>query len=277
VNLVLAGAIATALAVTCLVLVPFGSARVLGPWMLHPERALLREAGWTRSLLTWECLRAAATACGLALAGSLGVLPVGFICALAPSIFARTRAARRRDERARQTVTVLQMTLAGLRSGSSLTEALRLATSAGQGLALGPFAGAVRAFDLGAPLDVALRGARAQAHDHRVILGLEALSLCVAEQLPASRCGTLVASAVDRLVFEQRTADDVRARTSGLRVQILLLAALVPGLALYLAITVPGLSATLTMPLGRFVLLPLAAILETAGIVASRRVINDIT
>jgi Flp pilus assembly protein TadB len=277
VSVVLAGAIAAALAVTCLVLVPFGSARVLGPSTLHPERSVLREAGWTRSLLTWEYLRVTATACGLALAGAFGALPVGLLAALAPSIVARMLAARRRDERARQTVAVLQMTLAGLRSGSSLTEALRLATSAEQEVVLGPFAGAVRAFDLGAPLDVALRGARAQAHDHRVIRGLDALSLCVAERLPASRCGTLIASAVDRLLFEQRTADDVRARTSGLRVQILLLAALVPALALYLAVTVPGLAETLTTPLGRFVLLPLAAILETAGIMASRRVVNDIT
>jgi Flp pilus assembly protein TadB len=136
---------------------------------------------------------------------------------------------------------------------------------------------ALRAFDLGAPLDVALREAHAHAHDQRVVLGLDALALCVAEQLPASRCGTLIASVVDRLVFEQRIADDVRARTSGLRVQILLLAALVPGLALYLAITVPGVAETLAMPIGRFVLVPLAATLEAAGVIASRRVVRDIT
>jgi Flp pilus assembly protein TadB len=56
-----------------------------------------------------------------------------------------------------------------------------------------------------------------------------------------------------------------------------LLAALVPGLALYLALTVPGMAETFTTPLGRFVLLPLAALLELAGIVASRRLMNGIT
>jgi Flp pilus assembly protein TadB len=277
VSLVLAGAIATALAVTCLVLVPFGSPRVFGGSIAHPERALLREAGWTRSLLAWECVRAAATIGGLAVAGSFGALPLGLIGMVIPSFVARTLAARTRDERARETVALLQMTLAGLRSGASLTEALRLAAGSGAEGAFGPFAGAVRAFDLGAPLDEALREARAQARDHRVILGLDALSLCVSEQLPGSRCAMLVASAADRLVFEQRMADDVRARTSGLRVQIVLLAALVPGLALYLAVTVPGMAETLTMPLGRFVLLPLAALLETAGIVASRRLVSDVT
>jgi Flp pilus assembly protein TadB len=276
VNLEFAGAIAAALAATSLVLVPFGAASVPAPLVSHPERSVLREAGWTRSLLMWEYTRALATAVGLALAGSLGVLPIGLIGAAAPSLAAHTVAARRREACARQTVTLLQMVLAGLRSGASLPEALRLAVGSGQADTFVPFARAVRAFDLGAPLDVALREARAQARDRRVVLGLDALSLCVAEQLPASRCGTLITSVVDRLLFEQRTADDVRARTSGLRVQILLLAALVPGLALYLAVTVPGVAETLMMPIGRFVLMPLAATLEAGGVIASRRIIRGV-
>ncbi len=265
------------LAVTCAVLVPFGSAHIFTSSIAHPERSLLRDAGWTRSLLAWEALRVLATICGLGLADSVGALPVGIVGAVAPSVVLRTVAIRRRDERARQTVRVLQMTLAGLRSGASLTESLRLAASSEQQYVFAPFAGAMRAFDLGAPLDVALRDARTVARDDRVILGLDALALCVAERLPASRCAALIASAVDRLLFQQRIRDDVRARTSGLRVQVVLLAALVPGLALYLALTVPGLAETFTTPLGRFVLLPLAAVLEAAGILASRHVVSDVS
>jgi Flp pilus assembly protein TadB len=78
-------------------------------------------------------------------------------------------------------------------------------------------------------------------------------------------------------VFERRLRDDVRSRTSGLRVQIALLAALVPGLALYVGLTVPGVADALATPLGRFVLLPLAAVLETAGILLSRHVVQDLT
>lgn len=244
--------------------------------MTHPERSILREAGWTRSLLTWECMRVATIICGLVLASTMGATPFGVIGAVTPSIVARTLAARRRDERARQTVALLQMTLGGLRSGTGLTEALRLASASGPEVDFGPFAGALRAFDLGAPLDAALRDARGRTRDHRVIVGLDALSLCVAEQLPASRSVTLIASTIDRLLFEQRTADDVSARTSGLRAQIVLLAALVPGLALYLALTVPGMADTLATPLGRFVLLPLAATLEVVGFLASRRVAGGI-
>jgi len=276
VSLESAGAIATALAVTCLLLIPLGSSRVWEPSMTHPERSVLREAGWTRSLLTWECVRVAAIICGLTVASAVGATPLGLIGAVVPSIVARTLAARRRDERARQTIALLQMTLAGLRSGAGLTEALRLASASGPEVDFGPFAAALRAFDLGAPLDAALRDARGRTRDHRLIVGLDALSLCVAEQLPASRCVTLIASTIDRLLFEQRIIDDVRARTSGLRLQIVLLAALVPGLALYLALTVPGMAETLATPLGRFVLLPLAAILEVIGILASRRVAGDV-
>ena len=271
-----AGAIATALAVTCLVLIPLGSSRVWDQSMRHPERSVLREAGWTRSLLTWECVRVAAIICGLTVASAVGATPLGLIGALVPSIVARTLAARRRDERARQTIALLQMTLAGLRSGAGLTEALGLASASGPEVDFGPFAAALRAFDLGAPLDAALRDVRGRTRDHRLIVGLDALSLCIAEQLPASRCVTLIASTIDRLLFEQRIVDDVRARTSGLRLQIVLLAALVPGLALYLALTVPGMAETLATPLGRFVLLPVAAILEVIGILASRRVAGDV-
>jgi Flp pilus assembly protein TadB len=277
VSLEFAGAIATGLAVTCLALVPLGSSRLWELSITHPERSLLDEAGWTRSLLTWECVRVFTIAFGLALASAMSAPALGLVAAVVPSIVARTLAARRREKRARQTVALLQMTVAGLRSGAGLTEALRLASTSEPECEFGPFAAALRAFDLGAPLDVALRGARAQTRDHRLTVGLDALSLCVAEQLPASRCVTLIANTIDRLVFEQRIADDVRARTSGLRVQIVLLAALVPGLALYLALTVPGMAEALTTPLGRFVLVPLAATLEVIGILASRRVAGEIT
>jgi Flp pilus assembly protein TadB len=276
-SLVLAGAIAAALAVTSMVLVPLGSSHATGFSMAHPERRILREAGWTRPMLVWECLRACAAICGLVLAGLLDAFPLVVVGLIAPTLVARWLAARTRDERARETLSVLQMTLSGLRSGVSLTEALRLATGSGSERGSGPFAAALREFDLGAPLDVALRDARARSRDQRVTLGLDALSLCVAEQLPGARCATLIASVIDRLTFEQQVRNDVRARTSGLRVQVALLAALVPGLALYLAVTVPGMAETFVTPLGRFVLLPLAGFLETAGIVASRRLVSGIT
>jgi hypothetical protein len=115
VSVVLAGAIATALAVTCLLLVPYGAPRIPGLAAAHPDRSVLRDAGWTRSMIEWECLRALAGICGLAVAGSFGALPLGVLGAVVPSLVVRSLAARRRDERAREAVSLLQMTLAGLR------------------------------------------------------------------------------------------------------------------------------------------------------------------
>ena len=86
-SLEFAGAIATALAVTCLVLIPLGSSRLWELPMTHPERSVLREAGWTRSVLTWECVRATTIIFGLALASAVGATPLGFIGAAArPSL-----------------------------------------------------------------------------------------------------------------------------------------------------------------------------------------------
>ena len=86
----------------------------------------------------------------------------------------------------------------------------------------------------------------------------------------------MVASVADRLAFEAHLRDEVSARASGVRAQIVLLALLVPALALYLVATMPGLGATLASPVGRFVLLPAAAAFELAGIVASRAIVRDI-
>lgn len=271
-NIAVTGALAAGVAVICLILAPLGSQRLTWSFA-HPERSLLRQAGWTRSMLAWECVRIAVTCFGVILGCGLGAPPVGLLGAFVPSIAARVLVARRRDARSAETLAVMQVTLAGLRSGASLPEALRLATRSAPETV---FAAAVRSFDLGAPLDVALRAARPRLGDRRVTPGLEALSLCVSERLPASRCATLVAATVDRLVFERRLRDDVRSRTSGLRAQIALLAVLVPGLALYIGLTVPGVADTLATPLGRFVLVPLAVLLEVAGILLSRHIVHDL-
>ena len=171
---------------------------------------------------------------------------------------------------------VLQATHAALRSGLPLAPALRVALERSPVIALDPFQQALRAFELNAPLDVALRDAARLATDDRVSLALEALALIVAEQLPASRAAAVIGSVGDRLAFDARLADEVRARTSGVRAQIVLLALLVPALALYLVATLPGLAETLTSRLGMFVLIPCALVFETFGIIASRTIARDL-
>jgi Flp pilus assembly protein TadB len=109
-----------------------------------------------------------------------------------------------------------------------------------------------------------------------VRLALEVLALVAGERLAASRAAAIVASVADRLSFEERLGEEIRARTSGIRAQIVLLALLVPALSGYLVLTMPGLAITLASPLGAHVLVPLAILLEVAGIVASREIVRGI-
>jgi Flp pilus assembly protein TadB len=222
-----------------------------------------------------------AIACAVAIASlALGVSP-GFrhFDALTERAFAEwLRAAvhaRRSEARAaRCALPLLQSVHAALRSGLPLPLALRSAVADVDAVARGPFEAALRAFDLGTHLDASLRAAAKSARHRRVGLALEALSLVADEQLAASRSAAVIASVADRLAFEERLVDEVRARTAGIRTQILLLAMLVPGLALYLAFTLPGLATTLQSPLGLRVLLPGALVFEAAGLVASRHIVR---
>jgi Flp pilus assembly protein TadB len=167
------------------------------------------------------------------------------------------------------------MTEAALRSNAAMPEALRRAIAGSDDpLAGRPFAAALRAFDLGAPLDDALRSASAVTSDPRVRVALRTLALGIGSRLPTDRTGALVSAVADRLAFHERLDEEVRARTNGLQLQVILLAALVPVLTLYLAATVPSLAGVLGSTLGRLVLIPAAALLEAIGIVASRRFVS---
>ena len=220
----------------------------------------------------------AVTCIGLALCAPRGAARPGTRPSRDLAALVVGRLDRRRDAAtlAAASIDVLQATHAALRSGLPLAPALRLALEGAPVVAADPFQRALRAFELNAPLDGALRDMAREATDHRVALALEALALVAAEQLPATRAAGVVGSVADRLAFEARLADEIRARTSGVRAQIVLLALLVPALALYLVLTLPGLGATLTSPLGIFVLIPLASVFELAGILASRAVVRSL-
>ncbi len=192
------------------------------------------------------------------------------------ALLALWHARRARGRAAVGAVAVLQSTCAALRSGLPLVTALRVALERTDPEARAPFESALRAFDLNAALEDALRVAAAEAGDHRLSLALDGLALVAGEQLPATRAAAVIASVADRLSFEERLLAEVHARTSGLRAQIVLLALLVPALAAYLVATMPGLAATLATPLGTHVLVPAAVAFEIAGVLASRAVVRRI-
>ena len=273
-----AGALAAALATCSVIFAPFAR----GGWprsihVAHPDLFELQDADWRRPLWQWEALRASCVlvAATLSFALPVPVFVVVALSAVGPSILLRSRAAAARW-RARLAMThLLRATEAALRSGASVPEALRRATQAtSDRLARRPFVEALRAFDLGAPLDQALRTAAGRsATDARSRLGFETLAIGIESRLPYDRAAILVAAVADRLSFEERLDEEVRARTGGLRAQVILLSLVVPAIAAYLALTVPSLGATLGQPIGRFILFPAAAALEIIGVIASRRAV----
>ena len=116
----------------------------------------------------------------------------------------------------------------------------------------------------------------ARTTDTRSRVALETVAMGIASRLSYERAGILVGAVADRLAFEERLDEEVRARTAGVRSQILLLAMVVPAIAVYLALTVPSLAATLGQPIGRFVLIPVAVVLEVIGVIASRRAVDGV-
>lgn len=274
-SIVVLGSLALALAVTCALLSPLG--RTLRLELRHPDAPALRQAAWRRPLWGWEVIRATClVACAsFAFAVGLPVIAGAISGALAPSLVARSRAAGARRRVRPATTRLLRATEAALRSGGGLPEALRRALDAADDhLAAGPFLEALRAFDLGAPLDEALRSSATRVFDQRIRIALETLAVGVSSRLPSERAGTLVAAVADRLSFEERLDEEIRSKTSGLRSQVLLLAAVVPGISLYLALTVPSLGETLAGPIGRSLLVPGGVLLEIVGLVASRRLVD---
>ncbi len=268
------GPTACGIAVAAFLLALVAPPAMSGP--AHPDSAALRSVLPSWSLARWELLRLACVASALAVAQALGSWPLGLVGAAAPSIALRWRLRRDETAAAAMSLDVLQATQAALRSGLPLAPALRLAIERSALLVRDPFERALRAFDLNSTLDEALRAASRDARDRRVALALETLALVAAEQLSAARAAAVIGSVLDRLTFEARLLEEVRARTSGLRVQIVLLALLVPALSLYLVVTMPGLAATLATPLGSRVLVPAAAAFEIAGVLASRAIVRGL-
>jgi Flp pilus assembly protein TadB len=274
VTLALAGALAASLAVASALLAPhLALPRTLVEH--HPDARALATAGWRGSLPAWEAVRIAAILVGFAGGLLCGVPHLGaLVGALVPSFVVAARAQAAVARVRSGTIRLLRSAEATLRAGASVHDSLRRACDGVDDvLARRPFAGALRAFDLGAPLDGALNDAASSAADPPVRLALETLAIGVSSRLPAVGAASLVGSVADRLAFAERLDEEVRARTSGLRAQVLVLALLVPAMALYLALTVPSLASTLGTPLGRIVLVPAAALLEIAGIIASHRVV----
>jgi len=269
------GAIALWVAIIALGAVPLAPARRLRAFV-HPDAAALADAGWRWSLTRWEAVRVAIVVTAMVMLAAVGgLVPLGLVASVGPSLGIRLRA-QAAAERARIPATrVLVAAQATLRSGAPLAEALRRGLDGcDDRIARRPFEIALDRFDLGEPLDRTLADAARAMPAGRVAAALDALALGVGERLPTVRVAALLGAVTDRLLFEERLAAEVKARAAGARTQMWLLAALVPSLALYLAFSMPALGTTLGGPLGRTILVPAALLLEIAGVLLSRHVVR---
>lgn len=184
---------------------------------------------------------------------------------------ALVRAQRRRTEA--EAPRMLQVILASLASGSTYLEALQEARARATDRWLRDDLDHVIAeFHLGVPLERSIAGVRSATAGRNLALIWDNLAICIANRIPASRAKGLFVELSSTVQFNVQVQQEVRARTSGQRAQIWLLALIVPGLFLYLRVLDGSLFDVLdATTLGRWVLMPVAVFLEVLGIVLSFR------
>jgi Flp pilus assembly protein TadB len=184
---------------------------------------------------------------------------------------ALVRAQRRRTEA--EAPRVLQVILASLAAGSTYLEALQEARArAGDRWLRDDLDHVIAEFHLGVPLERSIAEVRTATAGRNLALVWDNLAICIANRIPAARAKGLFVELSSTVQFNVQVQQEVRARTSGQRAQIWMLALIVPGLFLYLRVIDSELFSVLDdTTVGRWVLLPVAVALEVLGIVLSFR------
>ena len=169
---------------------------------------------------------------------------------------------------------LLQAVLSGLTGGSTYLDALRQARLT----CTDPWIRedldfVIQRFLLDVPLQESLQVVGDRVVTRNLGLIWETLMICAANQLPTQAARTLFFELASTVQFNVQLANEVRARSSGQRAQIWLLAVIVPGMYLYLRMMSPQLLSVLDeTAVGRYILFPLAAALEVIGIALSFRI-----
>jgi Flp pilus assembly protein TadB len=206
--------------------------------------------------------------------GSPVVAAVGGAAGLAvPRIYldALVRAQRRRSEA--EAPRLLQVILASLASGSTYLDALQEARArAADRWLRDDLDHVIAEFHLGVPLERSIAEVRTATAGRNLALIWDNLAICIANRIPAARAKGLLVELSSTVQFNVQVQQEVRARTSGQRAQIWLLALIVPGLFLYLRVLDGSLFDVLdATTVGRWVLMPAAVFLEVLGIALSFR------
>ncbi len=169
---------------------------------------------------------------------------------------------------------LLHTLLASLAAGSTYLEALRQARLA----TADPWIRedldtAVQGFMLDVPLEHSLGQIRRSVRSRNLGLVWNLLAICCANNLPTPTARALLTELSSTVQFNVQLNSEVQARTSGQRLQVLLLAVIVPGMYLYLRILSPELLSALDeTAVGRYLLVPAASVLEILGLYLSFRI-----
>ena len=169
---------------------------------------------------------------------------------------------------------LLQAVLTSLSAGSTYLEALRQARRA----VTDPWIRedldfVIQRFLLDVALHDSVAEVRSKVSTRNLGLIWETLAICSVNQLPTQAAKTLFYELSATVQFNIQLANEVSAKTSGQRLQIWLLAVIVPGMYLYLRLISPDLLLALDQTvLGRYFLFPTAAFLEVLGIYLSFRI-----
>jgi Flp pilus assembly protein TadB len=214
-----------------------------------------------------------AVVCSLALGSPIVALLAGAGGFAVPRLYldALVRAQRRRTEA--EAPRLLQVILASLAAGSTYLEALQEARRrAGDRWLRDDLDHVIAEFHLGVPLERSIAEVRSASAGRNLALIWDNLAICIANRIPAARAKGLFVELSATVQFNVQVQQEVRARTSGQRAQIWMLALIVPGLFVYLRLIDADLFTVLdATTLGRYVLLPAAVALEVLGIVLSFR------
>ena len=211
---------------------------------------------------------------GLALGSPVVALGGGAAGFMAPRLYLDwlLRQQRRRTEA--EAPRVLHILLASLAGGRTYLEAIEEARTRTHDRWLrDDLDEIIHNFHLDIPLEQSIAAVRKRSAGRNLALIWDNLAICIGNRIPASKAKGLFAELSNTVQFNVQLQQEVKARTSGQRAQIWMLAAIVPGLFLYLRFLNPEFFAVLdNTVVGRFVLFPGAVALEVTGLWLSFRV-----
>ena len=197
-------------------------------------------------------------------------LPGAIAGAITPIVVLPAAVARARADR--EALVLLRLLGAHLRAGATYIEALR---AAAEGVATpqvrDDLAWIANRFRLDRPLHGSLAAVAARTPGRHLRLAYRVLARAIEHGVAGRRAVTALEGLEATVAANLRAGADLRAKTRGLRIQIVVVALAIPVIHLYLRGTIPESFTVMDEPLGQFVLLPGAVLFEVLGLFLWRR------